>query len=174
MGGADKPLVLHNNKPMIQQVLARLGAQVGRCVVSANRNLEQYQHLADAVLPQHAPISIITDQLADYQGPLAGIHSALHQCKTPWFVVCPGDAPTLPHNLLDSLSKHRNPAYATVAHDGERQQQLHFLGHCSLLKPLEQYLQSGRRSVAGFHEANAAVSVHFGAPQDFASINRVA
>lgn len=174
MGGVDKPLALHEGEPMVQQVLQRLGPQIDRCLVSANRNLEQYQEIADKTLPAHVPRSVVADQLPDYQGPLAGIHSALMHCKTSWFVVCPGDAPNLPSNLLDRLGEHRNEKQACVAHDGERQQQLHFLGHRSLLEPLERYLASGRRSVAGFHEQNTALSVRFGDAQDFASINHPA
>lgn len=174
MGGLDKPLALHGGVPMVQQVLEHLGQQVSHCLVSANRNLKQYQTIADKTLPAHAPILVVADQLPDYQGPLAGIHSALMQCKTSWFLVCPGDAPNLPRNLLDRLGEHRNEDHACVAHDGERQQQLHFLGHRSLLEPLKRYLDSGRRSVAGFHEQNAALSVRFGDAQDFASINHPA
>lgn len=175
MGGIDKPLALHGQEPaqpMVQQVLARLGQQVNHCLVSANRNLEQYRAIADKTLPAQAPILVIADQLPDYQGPLAGIHSALLHCKTDWFVVSPGDAPNVPSNLLDKLGEHRSKEQACVAHDGDRQQQLHFLGHRSLLERLEAYLDSGRRSVAGFHEQNAALSVRFGHTQDFASINQ--
>ena len=158
-------------EPMVQQVLKRLGPQVDHCVISANRNLERYQAIADKTLPAFAPILVAPDQLPDYQGPLAGVHSALVHCKTEWFVVCPGDAPNLPSNLLVKLGAHRSANHASVAHDGERQQHLHFLGHRSLLKPLVQYLDSGLRSVAGFHEQNAAQSVRFDDLQAFASIN---
>lgn len=172
MGGADKPLTQHRGQALVQLVLARLGAEVGHCIVSANRNLDLYQELADQALPKQAPVTLVTDQLADYQGPLAGIQAALQHCTTPWFLVCPGDAPTVPRNLLDVLGGKRDRARACVAHDGEQQQHLHFLGHTGLLAPLSLYLDSGRRSVAGFHEANGALSVQVGAPDQFANINK--
>ena len=91
--GADKPLLHWRGETLVAQVLRRLRPQVKRIIISANRNLDTYGRLAP----------VVADALPGYQGPLAGIAAALGNCPTPWAVVCPGDAPLIPADLVERL-----------------------------------------------------------------------
>jgi molybdopterin-guanine dinucleotide biosynthesis protein A len=59
-------------------------------LINANRNLERYRSLG---------VTVIEDRLGGYQGPLAGVASALEATRTPLLLTVPCDAPLLPHDL---------------------------------------------------------------------------
>ncbi|WAC75624.1 molybdenum cofactor guanylyltransferase [Roseateles sp. SL47] len=114
MGGVDKPLERFQGRPLVQQVLDRIGPQVqGRVLISANRHLDDYARLGCPVLP---------DSLSDFQGPLAGllaglayVNDPLHRPTAPqthpslpaggdhWLLCVSGDSPWLPLDLVDRL-----------------------------------------------------------------------
>ena len=74
MGGADKGLQLLDGRPLVHWVLDRLRPQVGRVVISANRNLDRYREFGCPVL---------SDTLAGFAGPLAGLQAAMAEAGTP-------------------------------------------------------------------------------------------
>ena len=92
--GADKPLLRWQGETLVSRVVQRLRPQVDGILISANRNLDAYRRLAP----------VAADELPDFQGPLAGIAATLGQCATPWAVVCPGDAPLIPMDLVEHLA----------------------------------------------------------------------
>jgi molybdopterin-guanine dinucleotide biosynthesis protein A len=63
MNGADKGLVLLQDNPLIQHVIARLTSQVDEILINANREIATYQAFGYPVLP---------DETNDFLGPLAG------------------------------------------------------------------------------------------------------
>ncbi|MEO5627128.1 MAG: molybdenum cofactor guanylyltransferase [Dokdonella sp.] len=88
----------------------------GILLIVANRNIDAYS--------QHA--TTISDDVAGFRGPLAGIASALAFCTTPWLMTVPVDCPRPPRNLASRLVQavQEGPADAVVAHNGERRQPL--------------------------------------------------
>ncbi|HXD26818.1 MAG TPA: NTP transferase domain-containing protein, partial [Propionibacteriaceae bacterium] len=68
MGGVDKGLQEHRGVPLALHALRRLAPQVGRVMLSANRNLEAYRSMG-------APVW--ADEISDYPGPLAGMLAGL-------------------------------------------------------------------------------------------------
>ena len=64
MGGKDKGLLVFRGKPLAAQICAALAPQVTELMINANRNFASYKKLN---------YKVIRDQLADYQGPLAGM-----------------------------------------------------------------------------------------------------
>ena len=76
----DKGLVNFKGKPLIEWILQGLQAQVGAILISANRNLAAYQAYT---------YPVISDDLSDFQGPLAGILSAMQQAKTAYILTVP-------------------------------------------------------------------------------------
>lgn len=145
MGGEDKPLLDLDGEPLVAHVCTRLAPQVGRIVISCNRNLERYARWGDAVVEDATPGA----------GPLGGILAGLRAADTPWAFVCPGDAPSLCERLVARLAAalEREPADVVVAHDGERLQPLFALLRVVLAPSIEARLSAGLRSMHGFVDA---------------------
>ncbi len=141
MGGQDKGLVLFNGIPLYQHVLQRLRSQVDIVMISANRNIDRYQVSGCTVIP---------DTLPDYPGPLAGMLSGLLAAKTDWVVFCSCDTPFVPVDFVAQLWQQREKAPAVWARSTERDHPALALLHCSLAKPLADYLQRGERRLMWF------------------------
>ena len=65
--GRDKGLITWHGRPLIAHVAVLLRPQVGRLVISCNRNNERYAEFADET---------VGDTRRDFQGPLAGLEAA--------------------------------------------------------------------------------------------------
>lgn len=139
--GRDKPLELLAGQSLVAHVLSRLAGQVASIVISANRNLTQYEQFG---------YPVVQDQLADC-GPLAGLHAGLSASDSQWLLVCPGDAPLLPTDLVERLrSGLASGAPLAIPNDGERAQHLFMLLERSVAEGVQSYLERGGRSVAGW------------------------
>ncbi|MEO8010439.1 MAG: molybdenum cofactor guanylyltransferase MobA, partial [Dokdonella sp.] len=117
LGGIDKGLHALDGKPLIETLLARVREQ-HRCevMIVANRNIEGYRQYA----------STISDRVAGFAGPLAGIAAALEACTTPWLAMLPVDCPAPPPDLIPRLLAGAivQRTSMAVAHDGQRRQPL--------------------------------------------------
>lgn len=152
MQGQDKGLQLLQGIPLWQHVATRLTPQVSRVIVSANRNVEEYER---------SGLRVITDTLPDYPGPLAGMLAAMQNIESEWFLFCPCDTPHIPADLALKLWQSRQDAYAVWAHDGERDHPTVALLHRSLKTPLCDYLKRGERRVMQFLREEGGHSVSF-------------
>lgn len=165
MGGADKGLFAYQGQPLVVQVIDRLRPQVGRLILSANRNLEAYRALG---------FPVVTDGLEGFQGPLAGILAAGGLARGDWLLVCPCDTPLLPLDLGARLLKaaQQRPASVALAHDGARCQQLCLLLRRALLPSMADWLQRGERRVMGWVETQDWTAVDFSdQPGAFRNLN---
>ena len=140
MGGIDKGLVVLAGKPMIEHVLAGLAPQVGRVLINANRNLEQYGGYG---------YEVVSDTLEGYLGPLAGALSALKVIDTEFLLTVPCDSPLVAPDLAGRMyaALRLRQADLAVAHDGRRQQPVFLLLKRGLAADLEAYLASGERKI---------------------------
>jgi len=113
MSGEDKGLVDLAGRPMVERVIEALRPQVGSLLLSANRNLDRYAAYG---------YPVVADELDGFQGPLAGVLSALRSVATEFMVAVPCDAPCLPPDLVQRLhaSCLADTADAAVVHDGRR------------------------------------------------------
>ena len=68
-----------------------LQPQVDEVLINANQNGERYAAFGHRVVP---------DQIPDFAGPLAGLHTGLLACETPLLVTAPCDSPFLPAGLV--------------------------------------------------------------------------
>ena len=161
VGGADKPLLEFQGRPLVARVAAMLAPQVQRVLISANRNPERYG--------AYGPV--VADALPDYAGPLAGISAALDIVTTPLLFACPGDGPNLPGNIVSRLAAALKSGEAAVAHDGTRRQPLYLLLRTDCRASLKRYLESGRRSVHGWLENLDASDVQIEEAGAFRNIN---
>ena len=165
VGGADKGLITRDGSTLVAGVINRLQEQVNEILISANRNLEQYRELG---------FPVIADQLADYQGPLAGIATTLPHCACENVVIVPCDSPRFPETLVERLlAPLQDPQIQlSVADDGQRRQYLFCAMRQSCLKSLEEYLQGGGRSVKGWQEQLHIMPVDFSdCPDAFTNLN---
>jgi len=143
MNKLDKGLMRWKEKPMIEHVLSAIDAPKDKLIISANRNIDTYKQYSNTV---------ICDQLDNYQGPLAGILSAMQVCTTSHILCLPCDSPQPPNNLLQQLMQCLQAENRTdaICHDGERLQPLFSLLSCHHKILLNDFLQQGRRKVHDF------------------------
>ncbi|MFC0229181.1 molybdenum cofactor guanylyltransferase MobA [Serratia aquatilis] len=163
MGGEDKGLIQLGEKALYQHVLSRLMPQVNQVIISANRNLHSYQK---------SGLQVVSDPMADYPGPLAGMLAALSYARTEWVVCTPCDVPDFPINLVEKLWQHKGKSLAAYASDGQREHPTFALLHTSLVKELTHYLDQGDRKLMLFMAAIDAKEVLFSGQKDaFRNLN---
>ena len=164
--GADKGLLQWDGKPLAETVLERLAPQVEDVFISANRNLDRYAAFG---------YPVVSDCLENFQGPLAGIATTLPRCNNPVAVIIPCDAPLLPDDLVERLLKplRDDSVDLSYVNDGGRDHYLHAAIRRRCLGTLLDYLDSGERSVRGWHQKLNCVSVDFSdCSGAFANLNR--
>lgn len=165
MGGRDKGLVELGGRPLVAHVVDAVAPQVGQLFINANRNRERYARFGWPV---------IADDLEGYQGPLAGILTAMRRATTPLLLVVPCDAPHLPEDLLERLLEvlERETAEIAVAHDGTRLQPVHALLSTALADDLEAWLSTGGRKIDDWYRRHAMAVANFSRqPEIFANVN---
>lgn len=165
MGGADKGLVEFEGRPLIAHVIGAISDQVQGLLLSVNRNLQRYQQFG---------YPLVTDAIGNYQGPLAGILSAMQVAQTPYLLTLPCDGPRVPGDLVPRLAHTLEGAdtQLAVVHDGERLQSAYALISMQLKQDLEGFLARGERKLglwqANQHPAQADFS---DTPASFININ---
>jgi molybdopterin-guanine dinucleotide biosynthesis protein A len=188
MHGADKGLQPFDGLPLAAHALRRLAPQVAAVMISANRNLPQYQEFcgmvfeddaadspcSTAALRQPHPAALPAPmQTAAPAGPLAGLLAGLAHCRTPWLAAVPCDAPFFPLDLVARLaqSAERAQARAAYARTAVRSHPVFCLLHAGLREPLRDFLRGGGRKVEDWLASQQAVAVPFEHEADFANIN---
>jgi len=149
MAGADKGLMLWQGKPMIEHIMQQLGARTDNTIISANRNQQHYAEYAALVISDNQNNTAGDEH---FQGPLAGLLSALEVCHSEYLLCVPCDSPAPPQNLLSQLQQcmQQQNRQAAVCHDGERLQPLFLLLSTQYRQQLSDYLQQGHRKVQDF------------------------
>jgi molybdopterin-guanine dinucleotide biosynthesis protein A len=169
MNNEDKGLMLLNNKAMISYIFDIIQENVNNVLISSNRNIEKYQKYAQ----------VISDNLADFQGPLAGISKALSETKTPYLLIAPCDCPFINQILIDRLVKamQKHQCDVCVAFDGEKIQPTLALIKSNLKNNLDDFLLKGQRKLGlwltqqDIQKVDLSdekeIFVNFNSPQDF-------
>lgn len=154
MGGADKGLVDFLGKPMIEHVIQRIRPQVDEILINANREVERYATFGHRV---------IQDEIADFAGPLAGLHKGLVEAKHPYILTVPCDSPLLPANLAKRLMNGliERDADIAVAKTGMQAHPVFCLCRRSLLPSLKAYLDSGERKMANWINTLDSIEISF-------------
>lgn len=165
MGGQDKGLVEVNGRPMVDHVLAILKPQAGAIVINANRSLDRYARYG---------YPVVSDELSNFQGPLAGIASCMGHVATPYILTAPCDSPLLPPDLGPRLYEAFIEAQAdiAVAHDGARMQPVFSLLNRELRASLFTFLSEGERKIdRWFARHKVALADFADRPDVFLNIN---
>lgn len=168
MQGQDKGLISWQGKTLIQHIIDNMALRERCVMISANRNMQRYGEYG---------FPVISDSIDDYQGPLAGILTAMLHVQQGYLLCIPCDSPQPPAQLLERLSTCliENQAQCAVCHDGERLQPLFALLSCELHGQLQTFLDAGRRKVHDFFlEINPAICDFSDQRERFFNFNRPA
>jgi molybdopterin-guanine dinucleotide biosynthesis protein A len=109
--GGDKVRIRVGGTAILDRVVSRLGPQCRQLILGANGEPARF---ADTGL------TVVSDSVPDYAGPLAGILAGLdwtasHAPVIEWLVSVPGDCPFLPADLVTRLHRARLDAGTTLA-----------------------------------------------------------
>jgi len=141
-------------------------AQVASTVfINANRNISEYSRFG---------YQVISDQTDNFDGPLAGMLSAMNHASTDILCVMPCDSPLIRaghlSKLIDTLTE--NNADIAVAFDGERIHPVFLALKTSLQSSLNTYLEQGDRKIDLWLEKHNLIKVDFSQTADvFLNIN---
>ena len=165
MGGKDKGLIEINGRVLVAILIDQLEPQVSNILINANRNRERYQDFG---------YPVVSDQLDDYQGPLAGFACAMNAVDTDFILTLPCDGPLLAADYAARFiaSQAQTGAPICVADDGERLQPVHALIRVDLLSSLNSFLNSGDRKINLWYAMHDFVHTDFSDCADmFRNIN---
>ena len=164
MGGIDKGLLDWQGAPLIEHLIKRIHDWPGQRLISCNRNRDRYTDYA----------ATVSDELAGFQGPLAGIASGFAASSSAQLLILPCDNPHPPLNCYSRLSSalQHSDAGIAYAHDGQRGQYLYALIDRRCQPSLQAYLASGTRSVYQWYEGEGAIAIDFSdSAENFSNIN---
>lgn len=170
MGTVDKGLQPFRGAPMALHVMMRLQPQVGELMINANQNLGPWEAFGVPVWP---------DEIGGFAGPLAGLHTGLSHCDTPYLVSAPCDSPFLPEDLVERLWQglHEQEADLAVAVTGQGESRqphpVFCLVRSSLLPHLDNFLRGGGRKVEAWYSTLATAEVGFEDEAAFRNINSI-
>ena len=165
MGGVDKGLQLLNGRPLVRYVINRLAPQVDELLINANQNGERYASFGHRV---------VSDQIPDFAGPLAGVHAALSAAAYPLVATAPCDSPFLPADLVFRLfsALTTSDADLAVARTFDQPHPVFCLCRRTVLPHLSEFLAAGGRKFEHWYATLKAVEVAFDDEADaFANIN---
>jgi molybdopterin-guanine dinucleotide biosynthesis protein A len=165
MGGRDKGLLMFKGRPLVAYALDALKQVAGPVLINANRNQQAYAAFG---------YPVIADRTGAFDGPLAGLLSAMRCAETPYVMTVPCDSPLIEGVLLERLflTLRARQAEICAAHDGERLHPVFLLAECRLAASLESYLASGRRKIdLWLNQHKLALADYSDHPELFANVN---
>jgi len=165
MNNQDKGLINYKGRPMVSYAIAALIAVADQSLINANRNKKQYEAFG---------LPVIADQTDSFDGPLAGILTAMIHANTDVLLVMPCDSPLIKAEHLQKLlaTRAENDADVAVAFDGERLHPVFLAIKTSLKNSLQNYLTSGQRKLDRWLEQQKMVKADFSnEPEIFININ---
>ena len=165
MGGVDKGLVLFEGFTLAEQVARRLAPQCVALLVSANRNESDYRALG---------LTPIKDDIAGFEGPLAGWEAACAAATTDYLVSVPCDSPRVPEDLVvkltAALAEHPEARAAAPIVNGKKEP-VFALFERRLRPELKKALDAGEHRVGRWLMSVGCVWVPFTDPAPFANFN---
>jgi molybdopterin-guanine dinucleotide biosynthesis protein A len=154
MNQQDKGLVRYHGAALITYAIAAIAPLVSQLLINANRNQDDYKQFG---------FPVIADQTANFDGPLAGILTAMLHCTGEILVVMPCDSPLIKSEHLQKIisTLQESKSQIAVAHDGEKLQPVFLAVNPDLKHDLQAYLNSGERKLESWIKRHAFVTVDF-------------
>ncbi len=154
-GGCDKGLLMWRDQPLVAHVVQRLSPQVGKLLVSCNRNHEQYRALG---------LKTVTDQRQGFAGPLAGLEAAGTELATPFLILVACDTPLLPLDMVPRLMApllSERESDVSYAFDGTRPQYLCAALRGASIAGIGKRLDESRGAVRAYYATLRSTVVDF-------------
>ncbi len=120
--------------------------------MNANRHQEIYRS---------GGLKVISDVMADFPGPVAGMLSVFQKEAGDWFLFCPCDTPFIPQTLAARLRARCNHAPVVWVDDGERDSSTIALVHRSVQPFLTALFTVWRATGHGFYASGRWHAVDF-------------
>jgi len=159
LNGADKGLQRYRDKRLVEHVIGVIEPQVETLYICANRSLQTYRSFG---------FKVLSDEHDDYQGPMSGISTALRleilDSKADKVLISSCDAPHLPQNLIERLEAGLSKSElidASIAHDGNRRQNLHCLIKRQAWQSLIDFFDNGGRAMHRWFSEINIIDVDF-------------
>lgn len=154
MNNQDKGLVLFRRRPMVAYAIDSIKPLVDQVIINANRNLDAYRQFG---------LPVVSDQNGNFEGPLAGILSAMTHTGAGLLLVLPCDSPLITTDHLHRLlTAGLNPDIdVAVAFDGERLHPVFLAIKTTLESSLKNYLGSGERKIDRWLMKHRMIQVDF-------------
>ena len=165
--GQDKGFINYQGRPLIEILIDKLSRQQVTIAINANRNIDTYRGYG---------YPVFSDQLDNYQGPLAGFATAMSQVSTDYILTLPCDGPLLADDYVERFVSTANQSHSPilVADDGDRLQPVHAMIRCDLLHDLQEFLDSGERKIDRWYAKHDYQRVDFSdSPDCFCNINNL-
>ncbi len=143
MGGADKGWLDWQGKPLIEEAIAILHGDCTDIVISANRNLERYAQWG---------YPLVSDPLADFQGPLMGLAAGMRAATQDWVASIPVDSPYLPQDIVRRMWQTKGGHDLVVVRSAGHWHAVICLCRRALLPQLQRYLDGGGRRAQGWFQ----------------------
>lgn len=165
MGGGDKGLIDFAGKPLVSYALSAIKPVVDDILINANRNHEKYLQFG---------YPVVADYSTAFDGPLAGMLSAMHRSDADFILTVPCDCPLIGAAVLQRMvaALESQPVNCLVADDGVRLHPVILLLDCHLKESLAEYLDSGERKIDRWFKRHLWKRVDFSdQPSVFRNIN---
>ncbi len=139
MGGRDKGLLPWRGQPLIAHLSALVRGLGDDLIISCNRNQATYATYADR---------LVSDDHADFPGPLAGIRAGLAVARYSHLLVLPCDVPGVDSALLQAMltTALAHPEQPLMVRQGEHWEPLLCVIPTAHAGAFERAWQAGERS----------------------------
>lgn len=158
MGGGDKCLRPLAGRPILAYIIERLRPQVSDMIINANEDISRF---AGFGLP------VVSDSIAGYAGPLAGIQAGLAWIKQnrpdcAYGVTVATDTPFFAVDLVQRfLAESADRTTLVVGRSAAGVHPVIGLWPVALADDIQESLKRGRHKVGGFTEQYHAIEVNF-------------
>ena len=154
MNRQDKGLIHYHNQPLITYAIDAMTATVDSTLINANRNHQDYAQFG---------LPVIADQNDSFDGPLAGILSAMLTTKNETLLVMPCDCPLIQSKHLNRLltTLLSSEADVAIAFDGKRVHPVFLAIKTHLKDSLKVFLKAGNRKIYHWLQQHSMTQVDF-------------
>ncbi|MDQ7050572.1 MAG: NTP transferase domain-containing protein [Enterobacterales bacterium] len=140
--GKDKGWLVYKGLSLVEHQINWLKPQVDQIIISANRNIADYQKLGYPVLE---------DELTGFHGPLQGIVGGLALAEGLLWVQ-PVDMPELPVDIIkQAMQVMNNDVLCAYLATKQRNHYLSMLMDSACLDRLKTFVRQGNARVSDFH-----------------------
>ena len=144
-GGGYKTLYKFNNTSLLNRIIKNLNKLDIEIVLNVNSDENRFSKTG---------LNLIKDEIENFQGPLAGIHSSMkwilkNKKNIEWIFTSPSDTPFLYADLINKFfnTKYKQNTKIILAQSSNKTHPVVGLWHISLINSLEEFLQKKSRKI---------------------------